>query len=309
MEWDEIWHKLSLIHQGYPDAAIQAVLDSPEHQAKVLSEFERVSEDTAEMTESVFVLHAMHVLAQCREKKALRPMLRIAALPDDDLDAVLGDILTESFASCLASVCDDDALLQSFVENPAHADWARYIALDALTVRIYEGDLEPAPVLAWACALGERIVTRLQELKTDPDADSLPEFVANDLLLQGLADLIADTSSPDLLPLLQQWEDAGLLDEQHAGIDFYAEQIGLSLQERADRKITRSGRGYIRDTARKLRHWSCFNKRPPEHEKARPIGALPPIQPIQPIVNPAKVGRNDPCPCGSGKKYKKCCAA
>jgi uncharacterized protein len=22
---------------------------------------------------------------------------------------------------------------------------------------------------------------------------------------------------------------------------------------------------------------------------------------------PAKVGRNDPCPCGSGKKYKKCC--
>ena len=23
----------------------------------------------------------------------------------------------------------------------------------------------------------------------------------------------------------------------------------------------------------------------------------------------AKIGRNDPCPCGSGKKYKKCCAA
>lgn len=26
-----------------------------------------------------------------------------------------------------------------------------------------------------------------------------------------------------------------------------------------------------------------------------------------PIVNNDKVGRNDPCPCGSGKKYKKCC--
>jgi uncharacterized protein YecA (UPF0149 family) len=22
-----------------------------------------------------------------------------------------------------------------------------------------------------------------------------------------------------------------------------------------------------------------------------------------------KIGRNDPCPCGSGKKYKKCCLA
>ena len=28
---------------------------------------------------------------------------------------------------------------------------------------------------------------------------------------------------------------------------------------------------------------------------------------IQPFVAPKKVGRNDPCPCGSGKKYKHCC--
>lgn len=27
------------------------------------------------------------------------------------------------------------------------------------------------------------------------------------------------------------------------------------------------------------------------------------------VVNENKVGRNDPCPCGSGKKYKKCCGA
>lgn len=29
----------------------------------------------------------------------------------------------------------------------------------------------------------------------------------------------------------------------------------------------------------------------------------------RPFTNPgAKIGRNDPCPCGSGRKYKKCCA-
>jgi hypothetical protein len=27
------------------------------------------------------------------------------------------------------------------------------------------------------------------------------------------------------------------------------------------------------------------------------------------LAQPKKVGRNDPCPCGSGKKYKKCCLA
>jgi len=27
----------------------------------------------------------------------------------------------------------------------------------------------------------------------------------------------------------------------------------------------------------------------------------------KPIISEKKIGRNDPCPCGSGKKYKKCC--
>jgi uncharacterized protein len=30
-------------------------------------------------------------------------------------------------------------------------------------------------------------------------------------------------------------------------------------------------------------------------------------QPGTPTPSFGKVGRNDPCPCGSGKKYKKCC--
>ena len=28
---------------------------------------------------------------------------------------------------------------------------------------------------------------------------------------------------------------------------------------------------------------------------------------VKPIVKGKEPGRNDPCPCGSGKKYKKCC--
>ncbi len=36
-------------------------------------------------------------------------------------------------------------------------------------------------------------------------------------------------------------------------------------------------------------------------------GATATAQKTQPIVNAKKVGRNDPCPCGSGKKYKQCC--
>ena len=34
-----------------------------------------------------------------------------------------------------------------------------------------------------------------------------------------------------------------------------------------------------------------------------------PAEKPQPFVRGQKIGRNDPCPCGSGRKYKKCCAA
>ncbi|MDZ4759110.1 MAG: DUF1186 domain-containing protein [Bacteroidota bacterium] len=35
---------------------------------------------------------------------------------------------------------------------------------------------------------------------------------------------------------------------------------------------------------------------------------FPPVKPNVPVLRAEpKVGRNDPCPCGSGKKYKKCC--
>ena len=41
-----------------------------------------------------------------------------------------------------------------------------------------------------------------------------------------------------------------------------------------------------------------------------PSAARPPDAKQAPVEREApKVGRNDPCPCGSGKKYKKCCGA
>jgi preprotein translocase subunit SecA len=44
-----------------------------------------------------------------------------------------------------------------------------------------------------------------------------------------------------------------------------------------------------------------------ELEQARLAGSGD-HQPVQQVVRSgAKIGRNDPCPCGSGKKYKKCC--
>ena len=46
-----------------------------------------------------------------------------------------------------------------------------------------------------------------------------------------------------------------------------------------------------------------------ELEQARMAGSGDQQQVQQVVRGAAKIGRNDPCPCGSGKKYKKCCGA
>jgi hypothetical protein len=46
------------------------------------------------------------------------------------------------------------------------------------------------------------------------------------------------------------------------------------------------------DVAKLFEYWAAARREPPPKAEAA-----------------EKVGRNDPCPCGSGKKYKKCCGA
>ena len=51
--------------------------------------------------------------------------------------------------------------------------------------------------------------------------------------------------------------------------------------------------------------WHAFS----DQDNAAPARRdLPSYEVRAPVTNPLRgVGRNDPCPCGSGKKYKKCC--
>ena len=65
----------------------------------------------------------------------------------------------------------------------------------------------------------------------------------------------------------------------------------------------------IENAVEELSRWYCFSddylKAPP----APPRFVSPPSGLSGELFGRAtpKVGRNDPCPCGSGKKFKKCC--
>ncbi|MBQ3426731.1 MAG: SEC-C domain-containing protein [Clostridia bacterium] len=66
-----------------------------------------------------------------------------------------------------------------------------------------------------------------------------------------------------------------------------------------DEKHEKKRRSKTADNIRKMNEFSAMMR-------MYAISQGTPFPDIQ-IPKPEKIGRNDPCPCGSGKKYKKCC--
>lgn len=63
------------------------------------------------------------------------------------------------------------------------------------------------------------------------------------------------------------------------------------------------------DTVRMLLTVKVRIEEPPKPEQVLKPAPTAPATPVVKSGTTKKVGRNDPCPCGSGKKYKKCCGA
>jgi uncharacterized protein YecA (UPF0149 family) len=53
---------------------------------------------------------------------------------------------------------------------------------------------------------------------------------------------------------------------------------------------------FINDVILEIEWWACFH---PKRYSPKNLSLI--------SDGPVKLGRNDLCPCGSGKKYKKCC--
>ena len=71
-------------------------------------------------------------------------------------------------------------------------------------------------------------------------------------------------------------------------------------------KKEQSRRGIFDSSQQELIHQEKFAFEDREKEEKTPFS--PAKNKITPHQRQAsKVGRNEPCPCGSGKKYKKCC--
>ena len=110
------------------------------------------------------------------------------------------------------------------------------------------------------------------------------------------------------------WEEIALSDDKEASAsvsmivalnDFYYGRSELT--EEAEDELDRMAPGLIPEFVRNLNAWT----KSWQVGKRGSSAAQPHVRSgrEEPTAFGRKVGRNEPCPCGSGRKYKRCCGA
>ncbi len=123
------------------------------------------------------------------------------------------------------------------------------------------------------------------------EAFARPELLADETYGAVVAEYLEE---PDIVPL-----PLVRLAAQHPT---HVNQVFRTVLQRADFSWRREGEAL-------LRLWK------PDYYAVEPVPAVAPLSDTlanamrQEPAAARKVGRNDPCPCGSGKKYKRCCGA
>ncbi|MFH1460126.1 MAG: preprotein translocase subunit SecA [Candidatus Omnitrophota bacterium] len=104
-----------------------------------------------------------------------------------------------------------------------------------------------------------------------------------------------------------------LVEYQHEGYLLFSDMVSRIKEETLEflfkvRSVQEEpAAGVFENTPVSYSHPQTKQFAPPENSTALPLQTTA-AEKLAPFKRPTeKVGRNDPCPCGSGKKYKKCC--
>ena len=296
----DLWTTLApqLEHLG-PSQPRDALALADAHRAELapalVAVLEALAADPAPAKADGYVLHlyAMLLLAAWRDTRAYRPLAALGHLDEASIDEVFGQLVHDSYGRALASCCNGGiAPLTRLADDDGASLWARAAALEALTLATLAGRASRGPVVDFLADFGAREALLL---KDKPDAGAELELL--DLLVVCLADL----GAAELLPTIREWFAAGLVDDSYVTLADVEADIRRSPAE-CLASLREDGRGLIDDVAHEAALWPAFHELPPVRLPPIPLGSL--REPVR--RDEAKVGRNDPCPCGSGRKYKKC---
>ena len=238
----------------------------------------------------------LHVLGGARDQAAGASLLRLLRRPADEVERVLGDAITENLPKIVAGVFDGDAEpLFAAIADASLDQFVRNAMFGAATFLTWEGRIDAQRMRAF--------LERFHRERLAEDEDYAWVGWQGAIALLGLTDLAP--------PVRQAWAE-GRLDEEFAEPSYFEEDLAAALRAPSDkRRFERAHLGYIEDVVESLSvfEWGSDDAADPDWDAVDDDDDfLDPPEWTEPVVNPWRnVGRNDPCPCGSGRKFKKCC--
>jgi hypothetical protein len=235
-------------------------------------------------------IYAMFLLAQFRESRAYPWIVGFFTEPGEISLNVTGDLVTEYLGRILASVsCGDISLLKSLIENENVNDYVQYAALESLAILVACGEQSREEIMAYYQYLFRERLEREYSHVWDG-------------LVVTSTELYPEEVYPDIQKAYQDY----LVDTTYFTKPEEVEIVLKLGKEKALEKL-RNNKRYklIDDTISEMEAWEGF----------KPSASRYVVDPMEyvdrsPVVRKKpKISRNQPCPCGSGKKYKRCCGA
>src|SRR5215510_13202490 len=295
----------------------QAVEKKDEITPHLLKALERAVDDPENVLEAGddSYIYAMFLLAQFREKRAYPLIVKLASHAPELVDDLLGDIPTEDLANILASVsAGDTGPIAELAENREAEEFARAAAIRSWLALVVSGDRSREEAMAYYKSLFEG---RLED--------------RNEVVWSELVDAANDLYPEEVYVHIKNAYDEGLVDEYIVDPEWVDEQIDLGKE--AVLADLPEWNHLVEDVTVEMGAWFENREHGGEwdededwyeedewdeddeedewdtgrHRLSALNGNNFPL--AEPYRAPDKVGRNDPCPCGSGKKYKRCCGA
>jgi hypothetical protein len=297
MEIRELLDQLDAHRGSFPEHLIGEVIARQQEIVplllEILEDIDRDPEPWLEDEETIVHIYAMYLLAFFRETRAYPLLVRIFSRPDDFAYELTGDVASIDLGRILASVSGGDISgMTALIENEQTDEYVRSLAMESMVFLVTTGQRTRDEVMAYFLQLFHQL-------------DRQPGIQWN-----GLVSVCTDLWPQETMSEIRRAYEDDLVDPDYIAWEEVEDVLKLGKDDAIRKSQYRDP--LINDLAKDMGWMDCFHaKRSAEPETdwddviwpSSNESMIPePIRRTEP-----KIGRNEPCPCGSGKKFKKCC--
>lgn len=286
---------ISTFQQPFPMEAFRLISQNRDAALPILREAVdlAVQEGKDYPEDNTLPFHALFLLGEFQDRESFERIAALVSLPSDVVNALIGDAITSGLSDILYNIWNGNlTLLKASVRSEKIDAYVRNAFLDCMGQLYLDGTIEREE---WKAFLHETILSA-----ADAENPSAP-------FCTFLADMCCKCHLADLLGDIRFLCEEALIDTEIFGD--YDDFVDMMFDYRNERNCFCHSPV---QAAEMLSGWDSY--REPD-DSSSPLFNEEALDRIFSYVDhqykklppKIKIGRNDPCPCGSGKKYKHCC--